>query len=244
MRWHDATRLRPLCSVSDRVSAAAQYVAKGRLLASSIRSLWRSCPRSALSCAHQPLLGQLRLFGGVRCYRHSLHTDGIETQKLGETICDVPTAESIQHRGLSVGRDLCKKLVDIGADPASGRNILPGDEDLLVLHRRKIDVAQCDLLGRPAEVKTAALADRCYDHALTGQRDQQLANKTRVCAQALGQSLDCTSEAILIRERHAQHHLQRGRKASINHRVTSPQQRTRTHSCENVSDMVAFIDLN
>jgi hypothetical protein len=65
------------------------------LLTSSIRNLWRSCPRSALSCAHQPLLGQLRLFGGVRCYRQSLRTDGIETQKLGKTICDVPTAESI-----------------------------------------------------------------------------------------------------------------------------------------------------
>src|SRR5258708_37568206 len=58
-------------------------------------NLGRSCPRSALSCAHQPLLGQLRLFGGVCCYRQSLHTDGIEMQKLGKTICDVPTAKSI-----------------------------------------------------------------------------------------------------------------------------------------------------
>jgi hypothetical protein len=41
------------------------------------------------------MLSQLRLFGGVRCYRQSLHTDGIETQKLGKTICDVPTAKSI-----------------------------------------------------------------------------------------------------------------------------------------------------
>jgi hypothetical protein len=40
-------------------------------------------------------LGQLPLFGGVRCDRQSLRTDDIETQKLGETICDVPTAESI-----------------------------------------------------------------------------------------------------------------------------------------------------
>jgi hypothetical protein len=45
--------------------------------------------------AQQLLPGQLRLFGGIRCYRHSLHTYGIETQKLGKTICDVPTAESI-----------------------------------------------------------------------------------------------------------------------------------------------------
>ena len=53
-------------------SAATQYVAKGRLLTSSIRNLWRSCPRRALSCPHQRLPGQLRLFGGVRCYRQSL----------------------------------------------------------------------------------------------------------------------------------------------------------------------------
>jgi hypothetical protein len=32
---------------------------------------------------------------GVRCYRQSLHTNAIETQKLGKTICDVPTGESI-----------------------------------------------------------------------------------------------------------------------------------------------------
>jgi hypothetical protein len=44
---------------------------------------------------NQPLLGQIRLFGGVRCYRQSLHSDGIETQKRGKTICDVPTVESI-----------------------------------------------------------------------------------------------------------------------------------------------------
>src|SRR5258705_490160 len=80
-------------------AAAREWLAGVRkpaqLLTSSIRNLWRSCPRSALSCAHQPLLGQLRLFGRVRCYRQSLHTDGIETQNLGKTICDVPTAESI-----------------------------------------------------------------------------------------------------------------------------------------------------
>jgi hypothetical protein len=94
-RWHDATRLRPLCSVNGQVARRRNMSQRARLLTSSIRNLWRSCPRSALSCAHQPLLGQLRLFGGVRCYRQSLRTDGIETQKLGETICDVPTAESI-----------------------------------------------------------------------------------------------------------------------------------------------------
>jgi hypothetical protein len=33
------------------------------------------------------------LFGGVSRYRQSLHADGIETQKLGKTICDVSTAE-------------------------------------------------------------------------------------------------------------------------------------------------------
>jgi hypothetical protein len=32
-RWDDAAVLRALCSVSDQVSVAAQYVAKGRLLA-------------------------------------------------------------------------------------------------------------------------------------------------------------------------------------------------------------------
>ena len=41
------------------------------------------------------LPGQIRLFGGVRCYRQSLRTDGIETKKRGKTICDVPPAESI-----------------------------------------------------------------------------------------------------------------------------------------------------
>src|SRR5882762_2713147 len=150
---------------------------------------------------------------GVRCRCRSLDTNAIETEKLGKTICDVPAAERIQHRSLGVCRDLCKKLVDIGADPASARNILPGDKDLLVLHGCKVEVPQCDLLGRPAEVKTAALADRCHDHALTGQRDQQLTNKTRVCAQALRQSSTRAPEAILIRECHAQHHLQCGRKA-------------------------------
>ena len=77
------------------------------------------------------LLGQIELLAGVRCYRPPLHANGIETQKRGQTICDVPTAESIQHRSLSIGGDLRKKRADIGADPASGRYILPSTRSLL-----------------------------------------------------------------------------------------------------------------
>ena len=168
-------------------------------------------PRSLRSMASDlHMLDQLRLFGRVL---QSLRSDVIETQNLGETICDVATAQSIQHRGFGVGRDLCKEVIDVGADPASRLNILPGDKNLLVFRHSEIDVAQCDPLGRTAEMKTAALADGGQDHALTSQRDQQLANEARICAEALGQGSARASEAVLIRERQAQNHLQCGRKS-------------------------------
>jgi hypothetical protein len=86
----------------------------------------------------------------------------------------------------------------VHGNAASARNILPGYKDPLVPHHCKIEVPQCDLLGRPAEVKTAALADRHHDHALTGQRDQQLTNKTRVWAQALRQSSTRAPEVVFM----------------------------------------------
>jgi hypothetical protein len=50
---------------------------------------------SCRSCEQVSLLGQIRLFVGVKCYRPPLDANGIETQKRGQTLCDVPTAESI-----------------------------------------------------------------------------------------------------------------------------------------------------
>ena len=35
----------------------------------------------------------------------------------------------------------------------------------------EIEVPQRDFVGRPAEVKTTAIADPCHDHALMGQGD-------------------------------------------------------------------------
>jgi hypothetical protein len=93
------------------------------------------------------MLDQLRPFGSVL---QSLRSDVIETQNLGEAFCDGAAAERIQHRGLGVGRDLCKEVVDVGADPASGLNILPGDKNFLVLRHGEINVAQCDPLCCPA----------------------------------------------------------------------------------------------